>query len=67
MPSKMPTGEPGGPDSEMFYDFDPSGKTHDPKFGKYLPSELRLRHDSWKSAIRFSWNIKKSKTVRLKN
>jgi alanyl-tRNA synthetase len=27
-PDKMPVGEPGGPDSEMFYDFDPSG---DPK------------------------------------
>jgi alanyl-tRNA synthetase len=23
MPSKMPEGEPGGPDTEMFYDFDP--------------------------------------------
>ncbi len=23
MPAKMPEGEPGGPDSEMFYDFDP--------------------------------------------
>lgn len=28
VPSNMPNGEPGGPDSEMFYDFDPSG---DPK------------------------------------
>ena len=25
-PSNMPEGEPGGPDSEMFYDFDPEGK-----------------------------------------
>lgn len=32
-PSAMPAGEPGGPDSEVFYDFDPTGKTHDPKFG----------------------------------
>ena len=24
-PDNMPVGEPGGPDSEMFYDFDPSG------------------------------------------
>jgi alanyl-tRNA synthetase len=24
-PEKMPVGEPGGPDSEMFFDFDPSG------------------------------------------
>lgn len=31
VPSAMPAGEPGGPDSEMFYDF---GTPHDPKFGK---------------------------------
>jgi alanyl-tRNA synthetase len=31
IPSNMPAGEPGGPDSEVFYDF----KTpHDPKFGE---------------------------------
>ncbi len=30
VPGKMPVGEPGGPDSEMFYDF---GTPHDPKFG----------------------------------
>ncbi len=30
-PDKMPPGEPGGPDSEVFYDF---GTSHDPKFGK---------------------------------
>ena len=29
VPSNMPVGEPGGPDSEMFYDFDPSGDTMD--------------------------------------
>lgn len=29
-PDKMPAGEPGGPDSEMFYDF---GTPHDPKYG----------------------------------
>jgi alanyl-tRNA synthetase len=29
-PEKMPAGEPGGPDSEVFYDF---GTPHDPKFG----------------------------------
>lgn len=29
-PEKMPVGEPGGPDSEVFYDF---GTPHDPKFG----------------------------------
>lgn len=30
-PDQMPTGEPGGPDSEVFYDF---GTPHDPKFGE---------------------------------
>ena len=30
-PEKMPIGEPGGPDSEMFYDFE---TPHDSKFGK---------------------------------
>lgn len=31
VPANMPAGEPGGPDSEMFYDF---GTKHDPKWGK---------------------------------
>ena len=31
LPSAMPAGEPGGPDSEVFYDF---GKEHDPKWGE---------------------------------
>ncbi len=31
-PEKMPTGEPGGPDSEIFFEF--TQVTHDPKFGK---------------------------------
>lgn len=31
MPTKMPAGEIGGPDSEVFYDF---GTPHDPKWGK---------------------------------
>lgn len=31
VPSRMPPGEIGGPDSEVFYDF---GTPHDPKFGK---------------------------------
>lgn len=31
VPDNMPAGEPGGPDSEVFYDF---GTPHDPKFGK---------------------------------
>ncbi len=30
VPEKMPAGEPGGPDSEVFYDF---GTPHDPSFG----------------------------------
>lgn len=32
MPSKMPAGEPGGPDSEVFYDF---GTKHNPAFGAH--------------------------------
>jgi len=32
-PDKMPIGEPGGGDSEMFYEFD--FIEHDPKYGKY--------------------------------
>ena len=32
VPSNMPAGEPGGPDSEMFYDF---GTPHDPKWGEH--------------------------------
>ncbi len=32
VPSKMPVGEPGGPDSEIFYEFD--FIPHDPKYGK---------------------------------
>ncbi|MEK7068742.1 MAG: alanine--tRNA ligase-related protein, partial [Patescibacteria group bacterium] len=31
-PDKMPAGEPGGPDSEVFYDF---ATPHDPKFGEH--------------------------------
>ena len=30
-PDTMPAGEPGGPDTEMFYDF---GTEHDPKYGE---------------------------------
>lgn len=32
VPSKMPSGEPGGPDSEVFYEFDHI--EHDPAFGE---------------------------------
>jgi len=31
-PKNMPEGEPGGPDSEVFYDF---GTAHDPKWGEH--------------------------------
>ena len=33
VPSKMPIGEPGGPDAEMFYEF--PEVQHDEKFGRY--------------------------------
>ncbi len=33
VPEKMPVGEPGGPDSEMFYEF--TDVAHDEKFGKH--------------------------------
>jgi alanyl-tRNA synthetase len=33
IPSNMPAGEPGGPDSEVFYEFD--FIEHDPKWGKH--------------------------------
>ena len=33
VPGTMPAGEPGGPDSEMFYEF--TDVEHNPKFGKY--------------------------------
>lgn len=32
-PENMPAGEPGGPDSEVFYEFE--SVTHDERFGKY--------------------------------
>lgn len=32
VPGKMPVGEPGGPDSEMFYDF---GTSHDTSYGEH--------------------------------
>jgi len=39
IPSKMPAGEPGGTDSEVFYDFGATNERgvprHDEKFGKY--------------------------------
>jgi alanyl-tRNA synthetase len=40
VPSKMPAGEPGGPDSEVFYDFgefaeDGTTPRHNEKFGKF--------------------------------
>ncbi len=33
LPDQMPVGEPGGPSSEIFYEF--SEVEHDPRFGKY--------------------------------
>lgn len=33
VPENMPAGEPGGPDSELFYEFD--HVEHDPKFGEH--------------------------------
>lgn len=33
VPDNMPSGEPGGPDSEMFYEF--TEVKHDPKFGEH--------------------------------
>ncbi|MFH1246363.1 MAG: alanine--tRNA ligase-related protein [Candidatus Liptonbacteria bacterium] len=33
VPNNMPAGEPGGPDSEVFYEF--TGITHNPKFGEH--------------------------------
>jgi len=35
VPAQMPVGEIGGGDSEMFYDFDPSGATHSQEFGEH--------------------------------
>ncbi len=38
----MPVGEPGGPDSEMFWDFDPSGekRIHERSIWKDLPCHV---------------------------
>ncbi len=36
VPDQMPVGEPGGPDSEMFYDF--GDEHHDPSFGAPHPA-----------------------------
>ncbi len=41
VPENMPAGEPGGPDSEMFYEF--THIEHDPEVGPALPPQLRLR------------------------
>jgi alanyl-tRNA synthetase len=42
VPSKMPVGEPGGPDSEMFWDFDPDGekRIHEHSIWKNLPCHV---------------------------
>lgn len=42
VPAKMPVGEPGGPDSEMFWDFDPDGekRLHERSIWKDLPCHV---------------------------
>ena len=42
VPEKMGEGEPGGPDSEMFYDFDPRNekKVHENSIYKVLPCQV---------------------------
>ena len=42
VPANMPEGEPGGPDSEMFYDFDPTNekKVHEKSMYKVLPCHV---------------------------
>lgn len=40
-PDKMPNGEPGGPDSEVFYDFEEIGPDFVPKFGFHENSPFR--------------------------
>ncbi|HEY4511833.1 MAG TPA: alanine--tRNA ligase [Candidatus Paceibacterota bacterium] len=42
VPEKMPAGEPGGPDSEMFYEF--PDVLHDPKFGKHCHPNCDCGH-----------------------
>ena len=39
-PAKMPIGEPGGPDSEMFWDFGPERKLHERSEWKGLPCHV---------------------------
>ena len=47
--------EPGGPDSEVFYDFE---TPHDPKFGESV-TRIVSADGSWKLAIPYLWNTKK--------
>ncbi len=42
VPSNMPDGEPGGPDSEVFYEFD--DVTHDPKWGEHCHPNCDCGH-----------------------
>ena len=39
-PGNMPIGEPGGPDSEIFYDFGPTASSPRPDFGELSRTEL---------------------------
>ena len=61
VPSKMPAGEPGGPDSEVFYDF---GTTpHDPQSSARSAIRTATAAASSRSATACSWNIKSARTA----
>ncbi|MCF7898400.1 MAG: alanine--tRNA ligase [Candidatus Pacebacteria bacterium] len=45
VPANMPDGEPGGPDSEMFYDFDPTDKKNIHKNSKYAENKCHVNCD----------------------
>jgi alanyl-tRNA synthetase len=51
VPDNMQLGEPGGPDSEVFYDF---GTKHDSRYGKNCHPNCEQRfHDLQKRGVRF--------------
>lgn len=58
-PEKMPIGEIGGPDSEVFYDF---GTEHNPEFGKHCHPNCDCGR-FWKSEIPSLWSTSKLKPV----
>lgn len=45
VPANMPEGEPGGPDSEMFYDFDPTGEKNIHGTSKYALQACHVNCD----------------------